>query len=86
MFLDEFLTPEFCWRQKLFTYEYNRKRQGFEVFSRDFKNIKGKMLAQLTNFGQPFIFVEDANYQNRGELRQRHQYMAGSVQRQGCLG
>ena len=73
-FLDEFLTPEFCWRQKLFTYEYNRKRQGFEIFSRDFDTIKQKMLIQLTNFGQPFIFVEDANYQNRGELLMWHRH------------
>jgi stage V sporulation protein R len=73
-FLDEFLTPEFCWRQKLFTYEYNRKRAGFEIFSRDFGTIKEKLLSQLTNFGQPFIFVEDANYQNRGELLLWHRH------------
>ncbi len=73
-FLDEFLTPEFCWRQKLFTYEYNRKRQGFDIFSTDFKTIKQKMLSQLTNFGQPFIYVEDANFANRGELLLWHRH------------
>jgi stage V sporulation protein R len=73
-FLDEFLTPEFCWRQKLFTYEYNRKRAGFEIFSRDFAAIKQKVLTQLTNMGQPFIFVEDANYGNRGELLLWHRH------------
>ena len=73
-FLDEFLTPEFCWRQKLFTFEYNRKRAGFEIFSRDFGAIKSKLLTQLTNFGQPFILVEDANYQNRGELLLVHRH------------
>ncbi len=73
-FLDEFLTPEFCWRQKLFTFEYNKKRQGFEIFSKDFKEIKNKLLAQLTNFGQPFIYVEEANYANRGELLLWHRH------------
>ena len=73
-FLDAFLTPEFCWRNKLFTFEYNRKRQGFEIFSKDFRAIKDKMLAQLTNFGQPFIFVEDGNYKNRGELLLWHRH------------
>jgi len=73
-FLDEFLTPEFCWRQKLFTYEYNKKRAGFEIFSRDFGTIKQKLLNQLTNFGQPFIFVEDGNYGNRGELLLWHRH------------
>ena len=73
-FLDEFLTPEFCWRQKLFTFEYNKKRQGFEIFSRDFRSIKQKLLGQLTNFGQPFIFAENANFKNRGELLLLHRH------------
>jgi stage V sporulation protein R len=74
MFLDEFLTPEFCWRQKLFTFEYNKKKQGFEIFSKDFKDIKSKLLSQLTNFGQPYIYVEDANFKNRGELLLTHRH------------
>ena len=73
-FLDEFLTPEFCWRQKIFTYEYNRKKATFEIFSRDFGEIKKKLLAQLTNFGQPFILVEDGNFKNRGELLLGHRH------------
>jgi stage V sporulation protein R len=28
----------------------------------------------LTNFGQPFIYVEDANYKNRGELLLVHRH------------
>jgi stage V sporulation protein R len=28
----------------------------------------------LTNFGQPFIYVEDGNYNNRGELYLRHRH------------
>jgi len=67
-FLDEFLTPEFAVEQKLFTYGYNKKSGQWEVFSREFEEVKKKMLAQLTNFGQPFIYVEDGNFENRGEL------------------
>ena len=32
------------------------------------------MLFQLTNFGKPFIVVEDANYDNRGELLLFHRH------------
>jgi stage V sporulation protein R len=32
------------------------------------------MLFQLTNYGQPIILVEDANYRNRGELLLVHQH------------
>jgi stage V sporulation protein R len=73
-FIDAFLTPEFCWEHKLFTYEYNRKSGQFEIFSRDFKKIKEKLLFQLTNFGQPFIYVEDGNHANRGELLLWHEH------------
>jgi stage V sporulation protein R len=74
-FIDTFLTPEFCWDHKLFTYEYNAKSGQFEIFSRDFKAIKEKLLFQLTNHGQPFIFVEDSNHGNRGELLLWHKHM-----------
>ena len=29
---------------------------------------------QMTNFGQPFIYVKDGNYQNRGELLLHHKF------------
>ncbi|MCS6940422.1 MAG: SpoVR family protein [Roseiflexaceae bacterium] len=73
-FIDEFLTPEFVMRQKLFTFRYNRDTDMYEIASREFKEIKEKLLFRLTNFGQPFIYVEDGNYNNRGELYLRHRY------------
>jgi stage V sporulation protein R len=73
-FLDAFLTPEFCWDQKIFTYEYSQKSGEFEIFSRQFKDIKQKLLFQLTNFGNPFIYVEDGNFQNRSELLLSHKH------------
>jgi stage V sporulation protein R len=75
MFIDAFLTPEFCREQRLFVYEYNGRSDMYEISDRDFKMIKNKLLFSLTNFGQPFIYVEDANYVNRGELylSQRHE-------------
>jgi len=30
--------------------------------------VKQKLLFSLTNWGQPFIFVQESNYKNRGEL------------------
>jgi stage V sporulation protein R len=73
-FIDEFLTPEFVMQQKLFTFRYNRDTDMYEIASREFKEIKEKLLFRLTNFGQPFIYVEDGNYNNRGELYLRHRY------------
>lgn len=73
-FIDEFLTPEFVLENKLFTFRYNRDTDMYEIASRQFQEVKEKLLFQLTNFGQPFIFIEDANYNNRGELYLRHRH------------
>jgi len=73
-FIDEFLTPEFALEQKLFTFRYNRDTDLYEIASREFAEIKQKLLYRLTNFGQPFVYVEDGNYGNRGELYLRHRH------------
>ncbi len=71
-FIDEFFTPDFCERQQLFTYKYNPRTGRNEIETRDFQDIKNKLLNQLSNFGSPVIEVESGNFQNRGELLLRH--------------
>ena len=73
-FIDNFLTPEFCLDQKLFTYGFNEKRGSWEITAREFKQVKDKLLQQLTNFGQPIIEVVDGNHENRGELLLAHRH------------
>jgi stage V sporulation protein R len=73
-FIDEFLTPEFCKDQKMFTFAYNPSADQYEIASREFKKVKEKLLYQLTNFSYPIISVTDGNYKNRGELLLKHQH------------
>lgn len=73
-FIDEFLTEDFCIRNKMFVYKFNKRTGRYEVDTRDFPLIKKQLLFQLTNFGQPIIQVEDANYENRGELLLTHMF------------
>ena len=73
-FLDEFLTPEFCAEQKLFTYAHNPRANEWQIASRGFQEVKQKLLTQLTNMGQPVIEVEDANFNNRSELLLVHRF------------
>jgi stage V sporulation protein R len=73
-FIDEFLTEDFALEQGLFTYAWSNRNERFEIDSREFRAIKEKLLAQLTNFGNPFIYVEDANWENRGELLLIHEH------------
>lgn len=73
-FIDEFFTPEFAVEQGYFTYGWSNRNERFEIESREFKSIKQKLLTQLTNFGNPFIYVQDANHENRGELLLWHDH------------
>ncbi|MDX9721210.1 MAG: SpoVR family protein [Myxococcota bacterium] len=73
-FIDDFLTEDFCRKHQLFTFAYNQKDKEYQIQSREFAQIKQKMLFELTNFGQPFIYVKDGNYANRGELLLHHKF------------
>jgi stage V sporulation protein R len=73
-FIDEYLTDEFCERMKLYNYAFNRRTNQYEIVDRDFKKMKDKLLFQLTNMGQPFIYVADGNYMNKGELLLLHKH------------
>lgn len=73
-FIDEFLTPEFVIDQRMYTFGFSGRNDRFEIESREFKEVKEKILFQLTNFGDPYIRVVDANYSNRGELLLEHQH------------
>ncbi len=73
-FIDTFLTPEFCRRQNLFSFAYNERSDYYEVESREFQQIKQRLLFGLTNRGRPHIYVRDANHKNRGELYLEHHF------------
>ena len=71
-FIDDFLTPEFCQKHNLFVYTYNEPTNQYQIADRSFNQIKQSLLFQLTNFGQPWVFVRDGNHMNRGELTLWH--------------
>jgi len=72
-FIDDFLTPEFCVEEGLFAFQ---KTPGTnqDTISNDFRKIKNRLLVMLANGGSPVIQIENANYENRGEIYLRHEY------------
>ncbi len=74
-FIDDFLTPEFVDRFKLYHYRRDPSTGRMVVVNRDFDTIKQTMLFQLTNHAQPYIYVVDGNYANRGELYLAHKHL-----------
>ncbi|HMR75701.1 MAG TPA: SpoVR family protein, partial [Polyangiaceae bacterium] len=73
-FIDEFLTEDFARQSNMFSYGWSNRNERFEIQSRQFQEVREKLLFQLTNFGNPVIAVEDANFENRGELLLSHQH------------
>ncbi|MCG8422440.1 MAG: SpoVR family protein [Proteobacteria bacterium] len=73
-FIDEFFTLEFCLDQKYYTFAHNDRTGNWEILSREFQQVKNQMLRMLTNRGQPFIQVQDGNFDNRGELLLQHRH------------
>ncbi len=73
-FIDEFLTPEFVDRFKMYHYRFDPATRRMVVVNRDFKKIKEQLLFMLTNHMQPYIYVVDGNYANRGELYLAHKH------------
>jgi stage V sporulation protein R len=73
-FIDTFLTPEFCEKHRMFSFNFNDQSGQYVIESREFEKIKKRLLFSLTNFGKPWIYVVDGNYRNRGELLLRHEH------------
>jgi stage V sporulation protein R len=73
-FIDGYLTEDFCRRHKLFAFDFNAKTGLYQITSRVFREVKQKLLFQLTNRGLPFIYVVDGNFRNKGEMLLKHAF------------
>jgi stage V sporulation protein R len=80
-FIDTFLTEEFCREQKFFTFARNDRSGQNEIQSREFQKIKEHLLFALTNSGRPFIYVQDGNFGNRGELCLWHRFEGSELKK-----
>ena len=75
--LRDYINPEGMpgyFRQKLFVYGFNPATNRYEIADRDWRKVKDGLLTALTNFGQPILYVADANWKNRGELYLFHDW------------
>jgi stage V sporulation protein R len=81
-FIDTFLTPEFCAQHNMFSFNYQDSTKNYVIESREFQQVKQRLLASLTNFGKPWIYVVNGNHRNRGELLLRHEYNGVELNKQ----
>jgi stage V sporulation protein R len=79
-FIDEFLTEDFVERHKMYQHKRDPQTGEVKIVSRDFGRVKQTLLHHLTNAGQPFVYVVDGNYLNRGELVMAHKFTGLEVE------
>ncbi|MBL1218607.1 MAG: SpoVR family protein [Planctomycetes bacterium] len=73
-FIEEFLTDELIDRLKLYHYRRDPRTGQNVIASRDPEVVRKTLLYRISNMGQPYIYVVDGNYANRGELYLAHQW------------
>jgi stage V sporulation protein R len=75
-FLRQYLTAGLTKKLDLYTY----KKQDVDgepmwvVQDTDWRKVRDTLVDSMTNFGQPILFVDDADYKHRGELYIRHAF------------
>jgi stage V sporulation protein R len=79
-FLDTFLTADFCREMGFFTTKYDPKAREWIIDSREFLDVKAQLLGMLASRGTPRIYVVDANFGNRGEMKLVHQHEGLDIQ------
>jgi stage V sporulation protein R len=78
-FIANYLTQEFCEDHKLFTFSQNRVTGDYVIRSKEFEKVREQLIKQLVNSGRPSIHIQDANYQNRGEMLLKHNFESDSL-------
>lgn len=71
-FLRNYLTKELI--DELDLYLYKREGDQWVVVEKDWQKIRDMLVASMTNFGVPYIVVEDGDYRRNHELYLRHSY------------
>jgi stage V sporulation protein R len=71
-FLRNYLTRDLV--EELDLYLYKREGDQWVVVEKDWTKIRDMLVATMTNFGVPYIVVEDGDYRRNGELYLKHYY------------
>jgi stage V sporulation protein R len=71
-FLRNYLTRDLI--EELDLYLYKREGDQWVVVEKDWTKIRDMLVASMTNFGVPYIVVEDGDYRRSGELYLKHYF------------
>ncbi|MBN9391486.1 MAG: SpoVR family protein [Chloroflexi bacterium] len=71
-FLRNYLTKELV--EDLDLYLYEKKDNQWVIVEKDWEKVRDGLVASMTNFGDPYIMVEDADYKQNRELYLKHYF------------
>ena len=72
-FLRNYLTEELCEELDLFVYELVEDEE-WTVTEKRWERVRDQLVANMTNFGFPYIVVADGDYNRNRELYLKHSY------------
>lgn len=71
-FIRSYLTEELCRDLDLFVYKLEGEH--WRITEKEWEQVRDTLCDAMTNFGQPYIVVEDGDYGGRRELYLRHHH------------
>ena len=69
-FLRNYLTKELV--DDLDLYIYKQEGRELKIVEKDWEKIREMLVSSMTNFGNPYIVVEDGDYKRNSELYLKH--------------
>ena len=72
-FLRNFLTEELCEELDLFVFELIEEEE-WTITEKRWEKVRDQLVANMTNFGFPYLQVEDGDYNGNRELYLKHRY------------
>lgn len=79
--LRNYLTEELCEKLDLFVYELVEEEE-WTITEKRWERVRDQLVANLTNFGYPYIEVADGDYRGNRELFLRHRYEGAELDAQ----
>ena len=72
-FLRNYLTEELCEELDLFVFELIEEEE-WTITEKRWEKVRDQLVANMTNFGFPYLQVEDGDYNGNRELYLKHRY------------
>ena len=70
--LRNYLTADLV--EDLDLYLYRREGEELVIVDKDWEHVRDTLVGSMTNFGQPYIVVDDGDYNANGELYLEHRF------------